>query len=154
MTKLEFKQIEKADIEVVKELIGKCGPYVVPHPDYNYWMLSEYSAEYTLLAIHNGKAVGFVSGFPIHGKPYEMFVIQICVDPEMRGAQVASRMLEELYRRHNQGGRFAIECTISPTNDASRKTFAKLAANHGGTATWTDRVFEGTIVERGFRVEI
>ena len=154
MVGLKIKQIEKNDIERVKNLVDRCRPYVAPHPDYNYWLLSQYSSEYTLLAEYKGKLVGFVSGFQIHGNPWEMFVIQICTDPDMRGAGIANTLLEELYMRHNKNGEFAVECTISPDNKASRNTFAGFAKNHGGSAEWMDIVFEGSIVERGFRVEI
>lgn len=154
MVELKIKQLEKNDIERVKNLVDRCRPYVVPHPDYNYWLLSQYSSEYTVLAEYEGKLVGFVSGFQIHGNPWEMFVIQICTDSDMRGSGIANMLLEELYKRHNKDGKFAVECTISPDNEASRKTFAGFAQSHGGSSEWMDLEFDGSIVERGFRVEI
>lgn len=151
---MDIRSITQGDIGTIQALADRCRPYIVPHVDYNYWMLANYSADYTLLAFDGERAVGYVSGFPIGCDSSSIFVIQICCDPDYRRQGVCSALLEELYERHNVKGRFAVECTINPKNAASCRTFDKLARSHGGTSRWIDTMYEAEIPERGFRVEI
>ncbi|MCB6203029.1 GNAT family N-acetyltransferase [Extibacter muris] len=151
---IQIKDIKEEQIPAIVELVGRCGPYVQPHPDYYYWLFSHYGSAYTLYAEEDGCIIGFVSSFPMNCRENEIFVIQICVDNQHRGQGIGEKLLDTLYQRHQSGGRCVLECTISPKNLASQRTFRKLAAKYNGSWEWKETLFDGEIREQVFRVDI
>ena len=82
-------------------------------------------ADTAIAAELNGELVGFVSGYRLPQAPDTLFVWQVAVAPDVRGAGLASRMLQQLLRQ--QSGLRWIHTSITATNQASWNTFRKLA---------------------------
>ena len=71
--------------------------------------------------------VGFISGYRLPQQPDVLFVWQVAVDASTRGQGLASQMLMQLLSR--LGGEVKhLHTTITPDNQASWKTFQRLAA--------------------------
>lgn len=154
-TNITYRTISTSDIEKIKKLVDQCRPYVVPHPDYNYWMLAELFPGYSLVAVRGDDIVGYVGACPVNNCSNHVFVIQIAVAPNMRGQAVAFSMLKEIYERFAEKGtgKFVLECTISPNNQPSQNTFRKFAKMYGGTFEKSEKHFEdGNFFEDGYLV--
>lgn len=81
----------------------------------------------SVVALDDGRVVGFVSGYLRPADPETVFVWQVAVDADQRGKGVAGRMLDELFERLEPQGVVRLETTISPDNAASQALFAGLA---------------------------
>lgn len=151
-----IRPLTMEDVPQLKGLLDRCRPYVSPHPDYNYWLFTKFANEYTMVNEIDGRLIGYLSGFAMGNRSEEIFVVQICVDPDYRGQGLGKELLETLYQKHNKDGRLIVHATICPSNEPSQNTFKSLAKAHKGTTKWLDSWFYYTeeIQEREFRVEI
>lgn len=96
---------------------------------YAYLMACDRFAKSSVVAEADGRLVGFVCGIRSHEKPDTLFVWQVGVDPSLRGAGLARRMLADLASR--DGGPRWIEATVTPSNEASRALFRSFAKSLG-----------------------
>lgn len=92
--------------------------------------------------------VGFISGYTLPKRPDTLFVWQVAVAEEARGAGLASRMLAEILARPACAQVRFIETTITSDNQGSWALFESLARKLGApceAAPWLDKNkhFEG-----------
>lgn len=101
---------------------------------YAYVLWAQEFADTSVVVETDGRVVGFVTGFL---RPHEddgrgsLFVWQVGVDADQRGRRLAVRMLHTLMDRAAERGVERLRTTISPDNEASRRTFASLARGRG-----------------------
>lgn len=89
----------------------------------------------------DGEVAGYVTGYRRPDAPDTLFVWQITVATEARGLGLAGRLLDGLVERLSEEGLGWLEATVTPDNEASRRTFAALATRHGADIT-TAPLFE------------
>lgn len=94
---------------------------------YCYIMLCQYFADTCLVAEIDSKVVGFVTALIQPSNPEVLFVWQIAVHAEHRGKGIAELLLEHLISVKSCAKIRHIETTISPSNAASTRLFAKFA---------------------------
>lgn len=99
---------------------------------YSYIMLCDYFAETVVVARNVNETskqsvVGFVSAYIPSDRPDTLFVWQIAVQTSYRGYGLGTKMLMELLSREYSRDIRYIEATISPSNEASRRLFTRIA---------------------------
>ncbi|GAB4291309.1 MAG: diaminobutyrate acetyltransferase [Thiohalomonadaceae bacterium] len=127
-----------ADGQAVHALVRRCPPLDL-NSSYSYFLLCSHHADTCVVAEQAGALVGFLSAYRLPQAPHTLFVWQVAVDAGMRGQGVAGRMLEALLTRPSCTGVQFIETTVSPSNLASRRVFARFAAQR--RAAWQEAVF-------------
>ncbi len=98
---------------------------------YAYLLLCSDFADTCLVAERDGELVGFVLGYRPPARRDEMFVWQIGVAPEARGTGLGTRLLGAVLDQPGCAGVRYLTATVSPDNEASRRTFAALARARG-----------------------
>lgn len=96
---------------------------------YAYLMLCKEFSETSRIAFTADKPVGYVCGLRPPQRPEAVFVWQVVVSPEARGAGVGARMLYDLattLAKSNNPVHY-VEATVAADNNASRALFNGLA---------------------------
>ena len=126
---IELRHPVLEDGKAVHDLITRCPPLDV-NSSYNYFLLCSHFRDTCLVAEANGQIVGFLSAYRIPSRPETLFVWQIAVDEKARGLGLAGRLLEQLTQGPSCAGVRHLETTVSPSNLASRRVFARFAEQH------------------------
>lgn len=119
-----------ADGVALFRLIRACPPLDLNSP-YAYLLLCTHHARTCVVAENSAGIAGFVSAYRLPETPDAVFVWQVAVAPAARGQRLALRMLEYLMARPALAGCRWLETTVTPSNAASRRVFAILAARLG-----------------------
>jgi diaminobutyrate acetyltransferase len=143
---LTLRGARDADAAALWQLVNDC-PELDSNSFYCYWLLCNRFAATCFVAERGGQIVGFVTSFISPGDSDVLFVWQLCVAPHARGCGVAGSLLDRLVAAQPQLPRF-VEATVSPSNDASRKSFRalarRLAASYNETACLAVADFPGS----------
>lgn len=110
----------------IHRLVTECKPLDV-NSRYAYLILCEHFFDTCVIAESASALVGFVSAYHPPRHTDTIFVWQVAVSPNMRGRNVAGRMLRELLARSSARACRYLETTVSPSNTASRRLFLGLA---------------------------
>ncbi|WP_249226680.1 diaminobutyrate acetyltransferase [Alicyclobacillus mengziensis] len=94
---------------------------------YCYLMLTSYFRETCVITESGEHVAGFVSGFIPPDKPQTLFIWQVAVERQSRGMGIGTTMLQTLLARDVCRSVKYLETTVSPSNDASRAMFLRLA---------------------------
>ncbi|RKD71056.1 diaminobutyrate acetyltransferase [Sinobaca qinghaiensis] len=97
---------------------------------YKYIMMCEFFAETCVVAKENDELVGFVTAFIPPEKQDTVFVWQVGVDPSQRGKGLAVRLLDAVLEREACKDVKYMEATVTPSNEASKGLFKKVARTH------------------------
>ncbi|SDE08817.1 L-2,4-diaminobutyric acid acetyltransferase [Rhodococcus tukisamuensis] len=108
---------------------------------YSYLLWCRDFAETSVVAEHDGRVGGFVTGFVRPTDPTTVFVWQVAVDDALRGRGVASAMLNFLLDHLAHQGVSTLETTISPDNTGSQALFASVARSRY-TSISTRKLFD------------
>lgn len=136
--KLLLRAPQLADGQAVHALVRRCPPLDL-NSSYSYFLLCSHHADTCVVAQQGHDIVGFISAYRLPQAPHTLFVWQVAVDARMRGQGLAGRMLEHLLARPSCHGVQFIETTVAPSNHASRRVFARCAAERN--AAWQEEVF-------------
>lgn len=123
------------------ELIAACAP-LDPNSLYCNLLQCTHFAATSIKAERDGALDGWISGYRLPGEPSTLFVWQVAVHERARGHGLGVAMLEALVGRSTLVDATRLETTVTPSNDASRRMFAKFARNRGATldvCPWFDR---------------
>lgn len=142
---LTLRQPERRDGAALYDLIAACPPLDL-NSRYAYLLICEHFNDTSVIAEQGGAIVGAVTAYIPPTHPDTLFVWQVAVSEQMRGRKLASLMLEHLLNECvNPRCLRWMEATISPSNEASRNLFIRLAARHDvgitTTALFTARDF-------------
>ncbi|GAC58832.1 L-2,4-diaminobutyric acid acetyltransferase [Gordonia hirsuta DSM 44140 = NBRC 16056] len=85
----------------------------------------------SIVAEHDGRPVGFVTGYRRPDRPDVLMVWQVAVDADQRGGGIAASMLTGLFERCRAEGVSSMQTTISPDNVASQRLFTGVAKSLG-----------------------
>ena len=123
------------------ELIAACAP-LDPNSLYCNLLQCTHFAATSIKAERNGVLDGWISGYRLPGEPSTLFVWQVAVHERARGLGLGVAMLDALISRPTLASVTSLETTVTPSNDASRRMFAKFARSRGATLQarpWFDR---------------
>ena len=81
----------------------------------------------TVVAVRDGRVVGFVTGYVRPEVPDTLFVWQVAVDVDSRGRGLGGSMLDCVLDRVSRFGVRFVETTVTPGNRASHAMFTALA---------------------------
>lgn len=94
---------------------------------YQYLLWCHDFAATSVIARVDGAAAGFVTGYRRPDDPQTLFVWQVAVDAEYRGAGIAGKLLNGLLDRLIPEGVRYLDTTITASNTASIRLFTALA---------------------------
>lgn len=126
------------DGEPVHALVRRCPPLDL-NSSYSYFLLCSHHADTCVVAQQGHDIVGFLSAYRLPRAAHTLFVWQVAVDARMRGQGLAGHMLEHLLARASCNDVRFVETTVAPSNLASRRVFARCAAQH--EAAWQEEEF-------------
>ena len=122
----ELRAPRVSDGAAIRRLVEASKPLDV-NSTYAYLLLCRDFAETCVHASIGGRAVGFLSAYRPPRSPDVVFVWQVAVAGECRGAGLGGSMLRELLAREALAGCRYLETTVSPSNEPSRRMFLSLA---------------------------
>lgn len=124
--KLEFtiRNLRLSDIKAVYSLLVANQPYVGLNSRYTYFLLAKDFSNTCVVAEHEGKIVGFSSGYMSPAKCDTFFNWEIVVDKNYRGNKLQKKML--LYQLKQTGAKY-FEGTVNPSNKVSKQNYRELA---------------------------
>ncbi len=130
----------------IHRLIEACPP-LDPNSSYCNLLQCSHFSDTSVIAIFDGKPVGFVSGYVIPNTN-TLFIWQVAVAESVRGMGLALRMLLHILSRPYCRKIDHIHTTITENNRASRALFERLAntlSSKLSVADWMDSEvhFEG-----------
>ncbi|MGH8223754.1 MAG: diaminobutyrate acetyltransferase [Woeseiaceae bacterium] len=131
---LVFRRPKAADGPAVSGLIGDCPPLDENSRYCNLLQCSDFADTCVLVEDATGdgrRPLGWVSAYRRPREPQTLFVWQVAVHPDARGAALGRRMILSLLARQACSGVTAVKTTVTPDNHASRALFCKLAADLG-----------------------
>lgn len=145
MENIVFRKPVLEDGPALYRLVKRCPPLDENSRYCNLLQVSHF-ADTGIIAQRDGEMIGFITGYRIPGREEVLFVWQVAVGPEGRGAGVGQRMLAALVRRVADV-RY-VETTVTPDNAASAAMFERFAEKHGAAVKRTpylsrDRHFDG-----------
>ena len=97
---------------------------------YAYVLWCRDFAATSVVAEVDGRAVGYVQGYRRPDAPDVLFVWQVTTAPDQRGRGLALSMLRWLVDAQGPGVAW-VEATVTPSNEASWRTFGALADRLG-----------------------
>lgn len=121
-----FRPPRHADGPLLWDLARRVG--LDENSPYAYVLWSHCFASTSVVADVDGELRGFVTGFRVPDRTDTLFVWQVGVVPEARGAGLAADMLVELTARC-PWLRY-LEATVTPSNAASAALFRSFGARH------------------------
>lgn len=148
---MKLRQANKKDIQSIVNLLNKCRPYVFPHDDYLYWILSNYCHSSCFICDDLDKTIGFVSGLPSLDQT-TIFIWQICVHPEYRRKGVASLLLNRLFETSVLNGFNQLQLSITDKNVDSYTMFCRFAENNSLKLELLKQVEIGGIIENVYKI--
>lgn len=96
---------------------------------YSYLLFARDFGATSRVALIDRTLVGFVKGYLRPSAPDRLFIWQIAVDESVRGMNVGSRLLDDLFDSLPEAQH--LETTITDGNTASRRLFESFAARRG-----------------------
>ena len=125
MKQLVFRKPTVRDGKDLWQIIKDTGNLDL-NSSYAYLLVCDHFADTSIIVRTESRLVGVVTGYLLPTRPDTLFIWQVAVDATMRGQGLASRMLDQLIKEQRSNIRY-IQTTVSPSNQASRRLFDKLA---------------------------
>ncbi|MFQ5563304.1 MAG: diaminobutyrate acetyltransferase [Parvularculaceae bacterium] len=114
------------DGEKVWSLVASCPPLDRNSLYCNLLQCTHFS-DTCVLAEKGGRALGWVSAYRPPAEPETLFIWQVAVHDDARGAGLARLMIEQLLARPSARGVTRLRTTITPDNEASWALFKSVA---------------------------
>lgn len=125
---------DPGDGAAIHALITRTPP-LDPNSLYAYLLQAQHFAATCALAEHDGRLLGYVSGYRPPGRPDTLFIWQVAVDAAARGQGLGRALLRHLLNRPALRELRWLEATVSPGNHASTRLFQGLAREQGCACT-------------------
>lgn len=124
---MNFRMPVAQDGPAITALIAACPP-LDGNSSYCNLLQCTHFADSCLVAERDGRIVGWVSGYRLPADPSRLFIWQVAVAAQARGAKLAQRMIAALLERPSVAGVTHLITTITPDNAASWALFRGIAA--------------------------
>jgi len=128
--RIAFRKPVPTDGAPVWALIRACAP-LDENSLYCNLLQCDHFRDTCILAEHDGRLAGWISGYLLPADPRTLFVWQVAVAPGARGLGLGRQMLERLLDRPECRDVTRLQTTITPDNDASWALFRSLARHRG-----------------------
>lgn len=143
-----YREPKTEDGYDIHQLIVNSPPLDTNSPYCNFLQYSHFS-DTSIIVEHNGRIVGFISGYLKPNAPSELFIWQVAVSPDYRGQGIAFKMLQGLLDRTHLDDVAFVETTITKDNKGSWALFKKLDIHNlgqGEVSSFLDKNehFDGT----------
>lgn len=148
-----IKNFKSEDIDSVIELVNKCRPYVVPHHNYQYWILSKYHSQTSFVYTESNKIIGFLACLQSL-ECHSIFIWQICVDENHRKKSIAKKLLNKLSSAMKELKISRIDLTITEGNEASKSLFSKYARSVSSKLILDESVKIIENIENVYKIEM
>jgi L-2,4-diaminobutyric acid acetyltransferase len=125
----------------VAELIRSCPP-LDPNSLYCTLLQCTHFSGTCAIALVGERVVGWLSAYRLPDEPDTLFVWQVAVAEEVRGAGLASHLLEHILARDACRSVACVKASVAPSNAASLRMFQGFAARRGARLehrSWLDR---------------
>lgn len=125
-SEIEVRHPTKADASAIWRFVRE-SDILDTNSCYAYLLLCQDFARTCVVAVDDGRLVGFTLGYVPPQRPDVAFVWQVAVSPEARGRGLGRQLLREWLS--TEGCRHArfLEATVTPSNGPSRRLFRSLA---------------------------
>ena len=136
-----FRSPVAGDGRMIHELIAGSPP-LDPNSLYCNLLQCTHFADTCIVAERAGRVDGWISGYRPPSEPDAMFIWQVAVHERARGCGLAVKMLNRLFHQPAVADASRLLTTVTPSNQVSRKMFARFAKMHGAelaTIPWFDR---------------
>lgn len=120
---------------------------------YMYLLLAKDFGRTCVVAEHEGRITGFVTGYRPPERPDSIFLWQVGVDASMRGQGLGKRLVSAFLQSPGALGANLLETTISPSNEASKALFSAIARDLGTDMRVTEGFKESHFPEGGHEAE-
>jgi L-2,4-diaminobutyric acid acetyltransferase len=120
----KIRNVKVEDIKEVYKLLVDNQPYVGLNSRYTYFLLARDFSDTCVVAEHDGKIVGFSSGYISQSRMDTFFNWETVVRKDYRGNNLQKQML--LHQIRNANVKY-FEGTVNPSNQVSEKNFVELA---------------------------
>jgi len=94
---------------------------------YLYLLLARDFADTCVIAEHQGKVIGFASGYRRPRHPEVIFLWQVGIHPAWQGQGLGKRLVGAFLRQPGADRASMLETTITPSNEPSRGLFESIA---------------------------
>ncbi|MDR9432468.1 MAG: diaminobutyrate acetyltransferase [Spiribacter sp.] len=94
---------------------------------YLYLLLARDFADTCVVAEHDGRLVGFATGYRRPRHPEVVFLWQVGIRPDQQGQGLGKRLVGAFLRQPGADRASLLETTITPSNEASRALFESIA---------------------------
>jgi L-2,4-diaminobutyric acid acetyltransferase len=118
------------DARGIADLIAACPP-LDPNSLYCNLLQCTHFAGTAIVAERAGAVDGWISGYCLPDAPDTLFVWQVAVHERARGSGLAVAMLTQLLARAGLARTRWLKTTVTPSNEASRRMFARFARQRG-----------------------
>ena len=132
--KITFRRPSADDGSEVWKLVAACPP-LDQNSMYMNVVQCDHFAETCIIAEHDGRMLGWISGHIPPESPQTPFVWQVAVHADARGLGLGKRMLHGLLERKVCRNVRQMETTITRSNSASWGLFRSFARDLGGELT-------------------
>ena len=119
-----IRNVKLEDVKEVYKLLVANRPYVGLNSRYTYFLLAKDFSDTCVVAEHDGKIVGFSSGYISPSRPGTFFNWETVVRRDYRGHNLQKRMLLHQIRITNAK---YFEGTVNHSNKISKRNFLELA---------------------------
>ncbi|MGH8876348.1 MAG: diaminobutyrate acetyltransferase [Stackebrandtia sp.] len=120
---------------------------------YSYLLWCRDFAATSVVARHDGKPVGFITGYRRPDSPGTLFIWQVAVADSHRRQGLARRMLDHLVNRLLPKGITTLEATVTPDNLPSTRLFTSFAKTRGAHLS-REELFSGQQLGEGHLAEV
>lgn len=117
---IHYRHPNAEDGLAVHQLVSQCPPLDQNSVYCNLLQCSDFAQTSMAACNEQGQIIGFVSGYQPPQRPDTLFIWQVALHPDYRGAGIARTLLATLFDRVPAT---CLETTISPGNTASEKLF-------------------------------
>ncbi|MCV0401326.1 MAG: diaminobutyrate acetyltransferase [Nitrosopumilus sp.] len=126
MTSIIFREPLVSDANSIWNLVTSNKP-LDENSKYLYVLLCHQFSKTCVVAEHDSKIVGFLSGFISPKNPDTLFVWQAAVDDKFRNKGIAKELVFKALSQTEPSVRF-VEATVTPSNKASLKFLQNFAS--------------------------
>lgn len=124
-----FRKPVSEDGHAISTLIAACPP-LDPNSIYCNLLQCTHFADTCIVAEKDGAIEGWISGYRPPSDPEALFIWQVAIDERARGCGLGVAMLGTLIRRPAAASATRMLTTITRSNLASRRMFARFAQSH------------------------
>lgn len=120
----KIRNVKVEDIKEVYKLLLKNRPYVGLNSRYTYFLLARDFSDTCVVTEHQGKIIGFSSGYVSPSRSDTFFNWETVVNKKYRGNKLQKKMLLQQIKNANVK---YFEGTVNPSNQVSENNFFELA---------------------------